>query len=82
MLFFGCLLVTDPWTYYTVSREDFWVENLTSVWFLLAGLLLFATALAERSSFRRCIYMLGGIAMVFVAGEEISWGQRIDAKGA
>ncbi len=44
---------------------------------MLAGLLLFATALAERNLFRRSIYILGGIAMVFVAGEEISWGQRI-----
>ena len=53
------------------------MENLTAVWFLLAGLLLFATALVERSFFRRCIYILGGLAMTFVCGEEISWGQRI-----
>ncbi len=57
--------------------EDGLVENLTAVWFLLAGLLLFATALVERSFFRRCIYILGGLAMTFVCGEEISWGQRI-----
>ena len=44
---------------------------------MLAGLLLFTTALAERSRFRRGVYILGGIAMVLVAGEEISWGQRI-----
>ena len=53
------------------------MENLTAVWFLLAGLLLFAAALVERSFFRRCVYVLGGMAMAFVAGEEISWGQRI-----
>ena len=53
------------------------MENLTAVWFLLAGLLLFVTALMERSFFRRCVYVLGGMAMVFAAGEEISWGQRI-----
>ena len=53
------------------------MENLTAVWFLLAGLLLFVVALVERSFFRRCVYVLGGMAMVFVAGEEISWGQRI-----
>ena len=32
------------------------MENLTAVWFLLAGLLLFAAALMERSFFRRCVY--------------------------
>ena len=26
---------------------------------------------------RRCVYILGGIVLVFAAGEEISWGQRI-----
>ena len=60
-----------------LTLEDGLVENLTAVWFLLAGLLLFATALVERSFFRRCIYILGGMAMMFVGGEEISWGQRI-----
>ena len=60
-----------------LTLEDGLVENLTAVWFLLAGLLLFATALVERSFFRRCIYILGGMAMMFFSGEEISWGQRI-----
>ena len=77
VFFFSSLLSADPWTFFALSREDYWVENLTAVWFLLAGLLLFVTALVERSFFRRCVYILGGMAMVFAAGEEISWGQRI-----
>ena len=77
VFFFSSLLAADPGTFHALSREDYWVENLTAVWFLLAGLLLFVTALAERSFFRRCVYVLGGMAMVFAAGEEISWGQRI-----
>ena len=77
VLFFHSLLVADPWTFYALTREDEWVENLTAVWFLLAGFLLFGTAWMERSFFRRCVYILGGMAMVFAAGEEISWGQRI-----
>ena len=60
-----------------MAREDHWVEYLTAVWFLLAGVLLFGTAWMERDILRRCVYILGGLAMVFVAGEEISWGQRI-----
>ena len=77
IFFFSSLLVADPTTFQALTREDDWVENLTAVWFLLAGLLLFVTALVERSFFRRCVYILGAMAMVFAAGEEISWGQRI-----
>ena len=77
VLFFTSLLVADPWTFYALTREDEWVENLTAVWFLLAGFLLFGTAWREPSLFRRGVYILGGMAMVFAAGEEISWGQRI-----
>ena len=75
--FFSSILAADPWTFHALTREDGWVENLTAVWIFLAGLLLFVTALVERSSFRRCIYILGGIAMVVAVAEEISWGQRI-----
>ena len=77
VFFFCYLLVADPWTFQALTKEDDWVENLTAVWFLLAGFLLFGTAWMERSFFRRCVYILGGMAMVFAAGEEISWGQRI-----
>ena len=77
VLFFSSLLVAAPSTFQALGREDYWVENLTAVWLLLAGLMLLITALLERSIFRRCVYILGGMAMVFAAGEEISWGQRI-----
>ena len=77
VFFFSSLLAADPGTFRMLIREDYWVENLTVVWFLLTGLLLFVTALVEGRFFRRCVYILGGMAMVFAAGEEISWGQRI-----
>ena len=77
VLFFSSLLAAAPLTFKALSREDYWVESLTAVWFLLAGLLLFVTASVERGIFQRCVYILGGVAMVFAAGEEISWGQRI-----
>ena len=65
VLFFSSLLAADPGTFHAwpLSREDYWVESLTAVWFLLAGLLLFVTGLAERSFLRRCVYVLGGMAM-------------------
>ncbi len=77
VFFFSFLLAAAPETLRALTREDFWVENLTAVWFLLAGLLLFGTAWMERSFSRRWVYILGGMVMVFAFGEEISWGQRI-----
>ena len=76
VLFFSSLLVADPLTFQALTREDYWVESLTALWFLLAGLLLFVTALVERSFFRRCVYILGAMAMVFAAGEESSVNYR------
>ena len=77
MLFFSYLLLASPRFYEALTQEDHWVEYLTAALFLLAGVLLFFTAAAERSLWRRCVYALGGIVLVFVTGEEISWGQRI-----
>ena len=77
MLFSGWLMIAQPWNYEILTREDSVVEYLTAALFLLTGVLLFFTAAAERSLWRRGVYALGGIVLVFAAGEEISWGQRI-----
>ena len=77
VFFFSALIAVAPETFNYLTREDYWMEYLTAVWFLLAGFLLFGTAWLEPSFYRRCIYIIGGMAMVFAAGEEISWGQRI-----
>ncbi len=77
VLIFSFLLAANPGLVSRLIREDYWVEYLTPAWFLLAGLLLFVIAWKEGSLFRRCVYILGGLAMVFAAGEEISWGQRV-----
>ena len=53
VLFFSSLLAAAPSTFEALAKEDDWVESLTAVWFLLAGLVLFVTALVERSFFRR-----------------------------
>ncbi len=47
------------------------------MWFFLAGLLLAATACRERGRPLRWVYVLGALAFLFAAGEEISWGQRL-----
>ena len=77
MLFFSYLLLIDPRLFAALTQEDSWVEYLTAALFMLTSVLLFFTAAAERSLWRRGVYVLGGIVMVFAAGEEISWGQRI-----
>ena len=77
LFFFSYLNVTDPWSYDALNLEDGWTENLTAVLLFLASLLLFATAAQGRKPSHPRIYVLGGIALMFAAGEEISWGQRI-----
>ena len=74
---FVYFLADEQRIYGRMTREDSLVENLTAVWLLLGGLLLFATALVERDTLRRRVYTLGYLALIFAAGEEISWGQRI-----
>ncbi len=77
VLGFSYLNSINPWRYDVLAREDGGIENLTAVLFLLAGLLLGATAMRERRHILQGLYILGGLALVFVAGEEVSWGQRI-----
>ena len=77
MLFFSYLLLMAPRLFAALTQEDRGAEYLTAALFMLTSVLLFFTAAAERSLWRRGVYVLGGIVMVFVAGEEINWGQRI-----
>ncbi len=77
-LFFGYIAVAHTPTYdFLTTGEGAVVELLTFVVFLLGGGVLFAAALATRRLLPRCVYILGGIALLFFAGEESSWGQHI-----
>ena len=73
---YGVLLVF-PASHRILMEEDSWVESFTALAYLLAGALLFAAAWAETQRFPRLVFLAGGIAMAFIAGEEIDWGQRI-----
>ena len=57
-----------------LTAEDSWVENGTAFLFFLTALLLLEAAASRRPAWP---YMLGALAFVFAAGEEISWGQRV-----
>ena len=61
---------------WAAGREDGPIENLTALLLFLAALLLL-TAARGRGRFLRGMGLLGGLALLFVAGEEINWGQRI-----
>ena len=59
------------------KTKDGLVENSTAFLFLLTALLLIATAAKGGGGPGRWLYILGALAFVFAAGEEIDWGQRI-----
>lgn len=71
------LFTVSPIAWVILKEEDGWVENLTLVFYVLAGALLFVAAKAEKRLFPRFVFIAGCVAMVFMAGEEINWGQRI-----
>ena len=71
------ILAVSPWNYPILTQEDNWIEILTAVAHLLAGALLLAAAWAETRRAPRFVFLAGCVAMAFIAGEEISWGQHI-----
>lgn len=84
VLIIGALLLLffiNKELYIFLSEEDNILENLTALFYCIAGLVLFLSAYKEyrnSSSFKNIILtMLLGLFFIFIAGEEISWGQRI-----
>ena len=62
------------------GAEDSSIENLTAIGLAVAGLALWARVLPHRATLNRGALALGvlyGLAYIWAAGEEISWGQRI-----
>ena len=53
------------------------VELLTAGLFGGAGLVLWLAAVAAGRGWLRRIYILAGLGLFFIAGEELSWGQHI-----
>ena len=76
-LFFGYIAVAHTPIYDFLTMGEGAVELLTFAAFLLAGIAVVVAALTERRLFPRCAYILGGITLLFFAGEESSWGQHI-----
>lgn len=66
-----------PVTFTFLITEDFWGENLTFFCFLFSGILLLIYSLKKGPFPRRILWGLMGVFLLAIAGEEISWGQRI-----
>jgi len=66
-----------PVTYTMLIAEDHWGEYGTFVSYSIAGALLLALSLRRGPYLRRASLMMIGLVALFIAGEEISWGQRI-----
>jgi hypothetical protein len=65
--------------YYAAAQEDQALEWASFWSFFLAGFAFAAAARRQRTTARRIPWFLAGLALfcVFVAMEEISWGQRV-----
>ena len=78
ILCFGILMLVEPTLYESLTEEDGGVEDFTAVWYLLSGGMLFATAVVAGvggGRLARGAYILAGVGLVFIAGEEVRWMQ-------
>ena len=81
----GMLNMVEPDLHKLIIKEDGWVETLTALGFILAGIItlripqysrLFTSTKTQGQIFKAFCILLA-LAFFVVAGEEISWGQRI-----
>lgn len=73
-LFDIAIFLIDQAAHWRFTTEDGLVENLTVVFWLVGGVYILAT-LKERSA--RWLFIPLALAAIWVAGEEVSWGQRL-----
>ncbi len=80
LLFFFAIIFTWPNDFHVlISKEDGILENFQFLFYFIAGSIsLFSTKLVYKSKILPGkIYFLLGLALILIAFEEISWGQRI-----
>ena len=71
------LCYADPVNFVRMITEDNWGEYATAVAYGICSLLLFWLSFQPARRLQRIVLLLIGLGAFFVAGEEISWGQRI-----
>ncbi len=78
---FWWLLMTDYLTFVDVLREDYLVEYLQFFLFLISAVFsfkLFKYFKSEnKNKINAIIFLILSIGLFFIAGDEISWGQRL-----
>lgn len=85
LLIWGVILVLFFFSrsaYIWLGTEDKFGENMTSVFYLGAGILVLLRSVIQirakdSSAWRETLPILLGLFFIFVGGEEISWGQRL-----
>ncbi len=71
------LLYNAPVVYTRLTTEDNWAEFATAVFFAFAGVLLLFHSRRSTSRLQKMIWIAIGLVAIFIAGEEISWGQHL-----
>ncbi len=82
---FLCLKLVSPRTYVVVVQEDNVVEYLQGLFYLIAAVFAFITAirlLRTGVTITTLLYVLFALALLLTCLEEISWGQRIFGIGS
>lgn len=82
MLLAWSLLLLDEATYYPLPREDGPVETLGFIYLLFSGIIMLVVCFimwrdSSKTLLKRLSYLALGLLFLLLAGEEISWGQRV-----
>ncbi|GEM_PF-878561 len=76
-LLFGNNLFSDE-ILKSINIEDGWIENISAIVFLITALVSFSIVFKiKERKLDKFIYLGFGFLFIFIAGEEISWGQRL-----
>lgn len=78
-LLFPIAYIVSPSWLTDLTREDGWIESLSAIFYLLASIFCFGGIRKYHSPRKFWIFwcLLFGALFLAIAGEEISWGQRL-----
>jgi tetratricopeptide (TPR) repeat protein len=67
----------NPVIYTRLVSEDNWGEYCTALSFAFTAVVMIISLFRQGSWFQKGFFVIIGLISIFVAGEEISWGQRL-----
>ena len=80
VIVFFSIKFTLPDTYKALIQEDTWLEYLQALFYFLAAIFAFLSTILffkNNMFIHAVLYSLLAVGLLFIAIEEISWGQRI-----